>query len=644
MSGTTGNRRVERNRRPRVLLLVENESVPTDRRVWDEASVLAKEGYDVTVICPVGTDGDRPLSERLDGIEIRRFPLQPADGGAIGFLVEYGQAMVRMLRLLWSTPGPVSVVHVANPPDFLFVLGLAAKARWRSKVIFDHHDLSPELFEARFGPTSPLLPIVRIVERLNFNAVDAVISTNESYRRVAMERGGMDPDRVTVVRNARSRSRFGPRDPDPTLRRGKPLMAVYVGAMGPQDGADCAVRVAAHYRHDLGRHDLHVVMVGDGDARADAEALASTLGVDDMVEFVGWQSRDEVVRYLSSADIGLATDPPNPLNDHSTMIKVIEYLAMGLPVVSFDLAESMVTAGDAALYTEGLDEADMAANLARLADDPDLRRRLSAVAVERTEGPLSWETSREALISVYDRLLDGEGAPLEPVPASLAPAPVEASGAPAALDQGEVPAIIAVTPAHNEAEHIGDLIASVAAQTVRPSCWVIVDDGSTDDTYAQIIAHGAGHDFIVPITRPRPPERRLSAKAETVAHGYQLALEHCPDAEFVVSMDADIVVPVNAFEFLLTPVRRRQSPRRGRRRLRAPGQRRDGGQPHQCHPRSGANAVLPPRGLRCHRGLPAAGRRRPRRRLDGSCPPAGVGDEAVPRVALPPQPENGHRR
>jgi glycosyltransferase involved in cell wall biosynthesis len=318
--------------------------------------------------------------------------------------VEYLSALWRMAWIVARLPGPVAVVQSANPPDVLFLVGLVAKLRWRSRLLFDHHDLVPELFQTRFGASSPVLPVVRAAERLNFRLADAVISTNESYRNIAIERGGMAPERVRVVRNARNRSTFQRVEPNPELRRGRPHLAVYVGMMGPQDGADIAVRVAAHYRHQLGRDDLTVTLVGDGDEVPNCRRLAAELEVDDMVHFAGWCTRDEVLGYLSTADVGLATDPPSPLNDRSTMIKVIEYVTVGLPVVSFDLPESRVTAGEAALYSPGGDVASMTENLARLIDDPGLHAKLSSVGLEQTEGPLSWETMVDSLLASYQDL------------------------------------------------------------------------------------------------------------------------------------------------------------------------------------------------------------------------------------------------
>lgn len=402
---TTANRHV--------VLLVENESVPTDRRVWNEACMLRDAGYDVTVVSPTGDGRDQESHLQLDGIDVRRFPLRRASGGVAGFLVEYLTALMRMAAIVWRLPGRIDVIHSANPPDFVSLVGLVPKLRWGTKLIYDHHDLVPELFQARFGARGPALRLVRLVERLNFRLCDAVISTNESYRQIAIDRGGKHPSEVRVVRNARDLTAFHRVTSDPSLRNGRSHVAVYVGVMGPQDGADVAVRVAGHYRNALGRDDVQFVFVGDGDSLASCRQLADELGVADMVTFNGWVDFEDVLRYLSSADVGLATDPPSPLNDHSTMIKVVEYMAIGLPVVSFDLPESIVTAGDAALYAPGGDELELARNLAKLIDDPGLRKEMGERAMARNEGLLSWDTAEAELLATYRSVL-GDSEELQP--------------------------------------------------------------------------------------------------------------------------------------------------------------------------------------------------------------------------------------
>lgn len=387
-----------------VMLLVENESVPTDARVWNEACLLRDAGFDVTVVCPAGIERDQERTITIDGVTVRRFPLKPAGGGVAGFLIEYLTALWRMAAIVWRSDRPVRVIHSANPPDLLFLIGLVPKLRWGTKLVFDHHDLVPELFEARFGSHKLLLRLTRATEWLSFRTADAVVSTNESYRRIAVERGGKRPEQVRVVRNARDRATFRPVEPDPSLKRGRPNLAVYVGVMGHQDGGDVAVRVAGIYRNQLGRDDLQVTFVGDGDQVDDCKRLAAELEIEDMIHFAGWVDKDEVLRYLSTADVGLATDPPSPLNDVSTMIKVVEYAAVGLPMVSFDLAESVVSAGDAALYAPAGDEKALAEQLAALIDDPELREELGRRAITRSDGPLSWQTANDALLETYERL------------------------------------------------------------------------------------------------------------------------------------------------------------------------------------------------------------------------------------------------
>ncbi|MBL1074069.1 glycosyltransferase family 4 protein [Nocardia sp. 2] len=389
-----------------ILILVENLSVPFDRRVWQESRALMDAGYRVTVICPQGAKQDREPEVTLEGVRILRYPLRAATGGPAGYLREYSLALWHTLRLALRVrrEGPVHVVHACNPPDLLFLIALVLRIGG-ARFVFDHHDLVPELFESRFAGGPSLLHRVSILlERMTFFVADAVISTNESYRRVAIERGRMDPDRVSVVRSAPDLSRFVPRDPDPALRRGKTYLAAYLGVMGPQDGVDYALRAIAHYRDVLGRDDTHFLFMGAGDAFDDMVALAGSLGIDDIVEFTGRVPDEFVQTGLSTADICLSPDPRNPLNDVSTMNKVVEYMAMSRPLVSFDLVEARVSAGDAAVYVPANDEHAFAAAIAELLDDPIRRKHMGELGRDRVERELSWDTSRENLLSFYARV------------------------------------------------------------------------------------------------------------------------------------------------------------------------------------------------------------------------------------------------
>lgn len=393
--------------RPRVLIVVENLSVPFDRRVWQESRALTDAGYEVHVVCPMGTKRDTEREVVIEGVHIHRYPLRPATGGPIGFVREYGLALWHSLRisLRHGRERRFDVVHVCNPPDLLFLVALPHKLRG-AKVLFDHHDLVPELFRSRFeGGATALLKGTEVAERITFALANGVISTNESYRQVALDRGKKAPDDVTVVRSAPDLARFEMAAAEPELKRGKPFLACYLGVMGPQDGIDYALRALAYLRHEVGRTDLHTVFMGSGDAFDDMVALAAELDLDDCVEFTGRVSDADVRRYLSTADVCLAPDPKNPLNDVSTMNKIMEYMAMERPLVSFDLIEAKVSAADAAVYATPNEVTEFGDLIAQLLDDPDRRARMGAIGRKRVEGELSWDHSRRHLIDAYDHLL-----------------------------------------------------------------------------------------------------------------------------------------------------------------------------------------------------------------------------------------------
>jgi glycosyltransferase involved in cell wall biosynthesis len=392
---------------PRVLVLVENLSVPFDRRVWQECRALTEAGYRVEVICPRGTTYDTEPFAEIQGVRIHRYPLTAATGGPAGYVREYGTALwhsVRLARQL-SRNEPFDVVHACNPPDLLFLIALALRPSG-ARFLFDHHDLVPELFESRFeGGPRALRRASVLLERLTFHSADAVISTNDSYRQAALSRGGLPPDRVRVVRSAPDISRFVPVEPDLSLKRGKPFLACYLGVMGPQDGVDYALRALACVHNEMGRDDVHTTFIGAGDAFDESVALAARLGLDGVVEFTGRVPDETVQAYLSTADVCLSPDPNNPLNDVSSMNKVVEYMAMGRPLVSFDLHEARVTAQDAAVYASKNDEAEFAKLVVELLDDPERRERMGKIGRRRVEQALSWEVSRANLLAAYEDLM-----------------------------------------------------------------------------------------------------------------------------------------------------------------------------------------------------------------------------------------------
>ena len=395
-AGSSGGRA----RRRRALILVENLSVPFDRRVWQECTTLRDAGWEVHVICPRGTKRDTEAEAVVDGVRIHRYPLRAATRGPAGYLREYGSALWHTARLARGV-GPVHVVHACNPPDLLFLPALRLKRRG-ARFVFDQHDLVPELYLSRFGRGRDVLyRAVCALERLTYRAADVVLATNESYKEVAVRRGGRRPEDVFVVRSAPQTDRFRPVPPEPELKRGKPHLLCYLGVMGPQDGVDYALRALAKLRDEQGRTDWHAVFVGSGDAFDAMVELSRDLGLEDQVEFTGRVPDADLVRHLSTADVCLSPDPRNPLNDVSTMNKVLEYMAMGRPIVSFDLKEARVSAGDAALYAPANDESAFAELVAVLLDDPERRARMGGIGRERIEGALAWRNSQAALLAAY---------------------------------------------------------------------------------------------------------------------------------------------------------------------------------------------------------------------------------------------------
>jgi glycosyltransferase involved in cell wall biosynthesis len=391
----------------RVLILVENNSVPSDRRVWSIATTLARAGYEVEVICPQGArESEQATLEVRDGVRINRFRLAPAAGGATGYLREYATALWRTWRIVrrLTRERSFDVVHSCNPPDFLMLAAWPAR-RAGARIVFDHHDLTPELFRARFGSAHRMLHRVTLaVEHLCFRTADVVLATNESYREVALTRGRKRPEQVFVVRNGPDLRRFRPRDPDPGLRCGQRHLVGYAGMMAPQDGVDHALHALAILAKR--RQDWHAVFAGEGESRPELMRLAGELGLLERVRFVGWLNDEQMATLLCSCDLCLAPEPYTPLNDASTMIKIAEYMAMSRPVVAYALRESRFAAGAAASYARPDDVDSLAQRIDELLDDPERRARMGQAGRERVERELSWEHSERNLVSAYGSVLE----------------------------------------------------------------------------------------------------------------------------------------------------------------------------------------------------------------------------------------------
>jgi glycosyltransferase involved in cell wall biosynthesis len=386
----------------KVLFLVENASVPRDRRVWMEAVTLARAGYAVSVICPQERWPKR--HEWLEGVSIYRFPC-PSLPGVIGHLLEYAIALTVTFILTWVVlfREGFDVIHAANPPDFFYFIGRIYK--WLGKkFIFDHHDLVPEACLARWSGLSLRFTyaIAKSTERATFRTADVVITTNESYRRVAIERGHVDPKRIFVVRNAIRKSDFREGRVRPELRRGRRYLVCFVGAIGPNDGLDQLLLAFRHLVVDRRRNDVQLTIVGDGDVRPNIVRLSARLGLLDFVEFTGHLSDDRAIAdYLVTSDVCVEPAPKNSFNDLCTMNKVVEYMAMGKPVVAFDLHEVRDTAQSAGIYVPSNDPIDFGEQILRLLELPEERRRMGAEGIRRFNEVLAWEHQLEILLDAY---------------------------------------------------------------------------------------------------------------------------------------------------------------------------------------------------------------------------------------------------
>ena len=388
----------------KVLFLVENLPSPFDRRVWQEATALDRAGYVVSIICPTGKGCEKHYEE-IDGIAIHRYDLPVEASGALGYAVEYGLALFWTFVLSWRvlfTRG-FDAIHACNPPDLFFLIGGFFRLLGK-KFVFDHHDINPELYEAKFGRRDFFWKLMVWFERLTFATADISLATNESYKRIAIERGGMDPDKVTVVRSGPSLERLKVVPPVRALKNGRRYLVGYVGVMGKQEGIDlllCAIRQIVDLH---GRHDIQFGLVGGGTSLDEMKALAAKLNIEDYVTFTGRVPDEQLLAMLNTADVCVNPDIANEMNDKSTMNKIMEYMALGKPIVQFDLAEGRFSAQGASLYAKRNDPDDLAAKIVELVDDPQRRAEMGALGRARVENELEWKYEAPKLIAAYESL------------------------------------------------------------------------------------------------------------------------------------------------------------------------------------------------------------------------------------------------
>lgn len=399
----------------RVLIIVENLPSPFDRRVWMEATTLTKAGYEVSIICPKGKGYDKSY-EVIDDIHIYRHPMPPEISSVVGYLTEYAAAVFWEFYLahrVWRERG-FEIIHICNPPDLLFLTAGWFKLIKGVKVIFDHHDINPEMYEAKYERRDIFYSGLRLVERLTFALADKVISTNESYKEIALTRGRKQPKDVFVVRSGPDLSRFHQVPPNNAYKRGKKYLVGYVGVMGEPEGIDYLLESIRHIVFDLNRSDIHFMLIGSGPMFEQLQNLAIQLGIEEFVEFTGRISDEELLARLSSCDVCVNPDKKMTYNDKSTMNKIMEYMAMGKPIVQFDLIEGRRSAQDASVYAKGNDVIDFADKILELLADSQRRKLMGAIGLRRMKEKLEWRFQIPALLKAYGykgefKAFDGNG-------------------------------------------------------------------------------------------------------------------------------------------------------------------------------------------------------------------------------------------
>jgi len=387
-----------------VCIIVENLPVPMVRRAWQQACALRDAGYRVSVISIKGA-GLEQRHETIDGIEIYRHRVWEASG-ALGYLLEYSFALAAQfclaLRIYFRTR--FRILHAWNPPDTMFLIARFFKL-FGVRFIFDHLDLCPELYLAKFNRQDVFYRLVCLAERMTFRTATVSLSTNQSYREVAIERGGMPPDRVFIVRVTPEPEKMRRGPPRPELKHGETHLVAYLGVMGPQDGVDLLIESIEYIVKQKRRDDIQFTLMGSGTETPRLKALVSQKGLDPWVTFTGRVPSDVLAQYLSTADVGVAPDPLNRMNDKSTMGKILEYMAFGLPVVLYELTEGRRSAGEAALYARPNDPVDFAEKILTLLDSEPLRRQLGELGRKRIEEGWNWEIDRKSLLAAYELAL-----------------------------------------------------------------------------------------------------------------------------------------------------------------------------------------------------------------------------------------------
>lgn len=394
-----------KDRPPRCVIIVENLPVPFDRRVWQEANALKAAGWEVSVICPLNEQHPERFEE-INGIAIYRHPLPVEARGKMGFILEYASALFHETRLLLKiafTRG-FDVIQGCNPPDLIFLVAAPYKL-FGKKYIFDHHDLCPELYAAKYDRRGLFHRLLLLAEKCTFRLADRVISANDTYRDIAMERGGRAPEDVTTVYSVPDRQKLRRVEPNGGLRAGANVVLGYLGIIADQDGVDHLIRMMAHIVHDSGRRDVRAVIVGDGPALASVKALARSLCVAEQVTFTGYLRGQDMLAAISTFDIGIIPDPVNEYNDKISMNKVFEYSTLGIPSVSYDLSETRRLLGAVGTFAKNATPQGLAEAALSLIDDETRRLDAGARAGKLAEEKFNWDSEAKKYVGVYEALV-----------------------------------------------------------------------------------------------------------------------------------------------------------------------------------------------------------------------------------------------
>jgi glycosyltransferase involved in cell wall biosynthesis len=392
----------------KILIIVENLPVPFDTRVWQEATTLVENGYTVSVICPKGK-GYEKEEEVLAGVHVYRHDLKTEGSGFVGYVKEYGSALyheIRLAKKIYKEIG-FDVIHGCNPPDDIYMVAKHFR-KYGVRYVFDHHDICPELFEAKFGKKGLLYKSQLWLERQTYRHAAFAFVTNESYKKIAIERGGMNPAKVYVLRSGPKLERLRIQEPKSELKKGRKYMVGYLGVIGKQEGIPYLLEAARYIRNELHRDDICYGIVGGGTSLEELKTLSVSMGIDDIVTFTGRAPDDVMLDYLNTADICVNPDEYNPMNDKSTMNKVLEYMALGKPIVQFDLTEGKYSAKEASVYANPNDAVDMGKKIVELLDNPQKRQEMSAYGRKRIVEELSWEHTSKALLAGYEAYFKGD--------------------------------------------------------------------------------------------------------------------------------------------------------------------------------------------------------------------------------------------